>query len=465
MKNRKGFMLPTVILLFALLMIIVPLMVKWVQDDTKLSVKDQKAGAAFNLAEAALDRGYWRIKSSTATWASVAMGTALAGYNFDITYKDVPGGTYRISAASGPLAAQVTIVGEGRDLNNKEVRAVKAVFENASLPGPMLASGTMQYAGAFEAHWGPVMAQNNIVVSGNAATEHFPRKYSKQVVSGGAGANARDTNGLNPPNTDNEEWWSDYAVPELPVLDFAALRSSAAANGTLNYYNVNASSTGHITPSGFTCTVKCLKPTGSWSGSPTHKYHFASPECHPNAKQNLIWYWDNDLWLTGNKTAYPKIAMKGTFIVRGNLYIASGDNYSIAGATVPSGAWKEYTRLQTTGRDTATTNQYPADTGYQSSASTFNLGSQTWTGGPPSGNTDVGIWGFIYAGGNFTIIQGALADFYGVLWVVGNVVNENTGERSLVFYDKNLSANLPMLNVVLTRLSWQETTPSIQAWP
>ena len=465
MKNKKGFVLPAVLLLSALLLLIVPLMVRWAQDDAKLSVKDQKASSAFNLAEAALDRGYWKIKSSTATWSAMAGGAAIAGYNFDATYEDVPGGTYRIRITSGPLAAQVTIVGEGRDRDKKEVRAVMAVFENSSLPGPMLTNGNMQYAGAFEAHWGPVLAQSNIIVSGNAQTEHYPRKYSRQVVSGGSGANARDTNGLNPPNTDGEEWWSDYDVPELPVLDFAALRSSAAANGTLNYYNVNTSSSGHITPAGFTCTVICDKPTGNWSGSPRHKYHFASPECHPKAKQGLIWYWDGDLWLTGNKTSYPKIAMKGTFIVRGNLYIASGDNYTITGATVPPDAWKEYARLKTTDHDTATTNEYPADSGFQRSASTFNLGSQTWSGGPPSGNTDVGIWGFVYTGGNFTIIQGALADIYGVIWVVGNVTNDNTGERSLVFYDKSLSASLPVLNVVLTRQSWQETVPSASPWP
>ncbi len=50
------------------------------------------------------------------------------------------------------------------------------------------------------------------------------------------------------------------------------------------------------------------------------------------------------------------------------------------------------------------------------------------------------------------------------LEVGGNVVNNDTsGERVLVFYEP--PAGLPVLNVVLGRLSWDETAPSATPWP
>ena len=69
----------------------------------------------------------------------------------------------------------------------------------------------------------------SVLPSGN-----YPRKFAKGVVlcnntapaTCNPATNARDTNGLTPPNTGGAEWWSDYQfVPPLPVLDFAALRS------------------------------------------------------------------------------------------------------------------------------------------------------------------------------------------------------------------------------------------------
>lgn len=465
---RRGQVLVGVILLLMLLLVIVPAVVTWVQQEARISVKDQKSTSAFNLAEAGIDRGMWKLKSSTSTWAQAKVGTVISGYNFDSTYGDIPGGTYRIRFASGPATNEVTVTAEGRDPQNKETRAIQAVYSNNSLPGPVLASGVLTYSGALEVHWGPVMAQNNIVVSGNAATEHFPRKYSKQVVSGGTGTNARDTNGINPPNTDNIEWWSDFAVPDVPLIDFATMRASAAANGTLNYYNGNASSHTLIGwPAGSHGT--CSNAGTSSNHAAPHSTHFFDSEHHPLSKANLIWYWDGDLVLTGDTATgccggCHRIGLWGTFIVRGNLTIEAGDCYAFTGP-VPASAWKEYTRIGASSFDTATSNQYPADNGLKTNLLTFNHGSQSWTGGPPSANTDVSIRGFVYTGGNMTFVSGALGDFQGVLWVVGNITNNNVGERSLVFYDETLGASLPVLNVVLVRQSWREVSPSATAWP
>ena len=142
------------------------------------------------------------------------------------------------------------------------------------------------------------------------------------------------------------------------------------------------------------------------------------------------------------------------------MTIDSGDCYAYTGP-VPATAWREYSKISSTLNDTATLNQYPADNGFRTNRLTFNHGGESWSGGPPTGNSDVGIRGFIYSGGNMTF--NSLSDISGALWVVGNVVNNDTsGERVLVFYEPNL--NLPLLNVVVGRMSWDEVTPSAIPW-
>ncbi|HMU95714.1 MAG TPA: hypothetical protein PKB12_01330 [Elusimicrobiota bacterium] len=460
-RKESGQVLIGAFVVVAVLLIFVPLMVQWGKNESKWSTRDQMTMVAFNGADGAIDRGVWKLKSSTSTWAQASTGAVIAGYDFDTTYTDLPGINYRIRFSSGPSAQQVTVVAEAKDVNTGQVRAIRASFQNMAFPGGVFTGGSIGYSDDFAAHWGPVMAHGNINISGTAAGEYFPRKFSKQVVqkTGGVGNN-RDTNGLNPPNTDNLEWWSDYPCPDLPVLDFTTMRASASVNSTLNYRtNDNTSGSG-----------KCVGWTvGSHnncrSGGATAASHYSATVCHfhdsnhhPRSKDNLIWYWDSnyDVLLTGKGTLTGHSnGIKGTMIVRGNLTIADEDNL-VSTVAIPSGAWREYAAI-----DTAAANQYPGDTGFQSQAATFGLGTQTWTGGPASGAySDVGILGFLYVGGNLSIT--APYDHAGSIWVVGNVTTTSS-ERTYVFYLGNLP-NVPVLNVVLVRQSWDEVRPSTATW-
>jgi hypothetical protein len=459
---RHGQILVGVTILVLVLMILVPLMIQWGSQESKWAVKDQQTTTTFNLAEGAVDRGMWKLKSATGTWAAAVAGTVIAGYNFDTTYSDDTGAQYRIRFASGPSANQVTVVAEGRDTRSGQLRALRTVFENRAFPGPILSGGVVSYSGTLDAQWGPIMTQGNILITGTAATRYFPRKYSKQVVTGTAG-NPRDTSGINPPNTNNIEWWSDYPVPDLPILDFTTMRASATTSGTLNYRtNNNTSGIGKCV--GWTGNGRC-QSAGTTAAAHYHatNCHFFNSNNHAQSKNNRLWYWDNNLIMAGNMggPGCYRLGLYGTVIVRGNITIDSGDCYSYVGP-VPANAWREYTKISATTNDTATTNQYPADNGLRTNRLTFSHGGETWTGGPISANTDVGIRGFIYTGGNLTF--NSLSDVAGSVWVVGNVVNNDTsGERVLVFYEPNL--NLPLLNVVLGRLSWDEVAPSTAPWP
>ena len=468
MKKKKGLILPIIIVTLVLLSVIIPALIKLISQDMRSSVSEQKRSIAFNLAQAAVERGYWKAKSSTTTFNQVLTGGTLAGYNFDTTYSDISGGYYRIKLSSGPSGNQITIIGEGKDLKSRETRAIKVIYQNTTITGAVISGSHITMADKATVHWGPIEAWGNIILSSSQQNQKFPRKFSKQ------GINPYDMNN-NPPNTDNVEWWSFYDVPELPQFDFATMKSSAQANGT---YNCGASSS--VSPNssnGYTTPCNCSSTQCKVSNIYADKRY----------NSGLIWYWDEDKKVTLDNTG-----LKGTMIVRGDLTITGDDCYgpwykingydayggyhtcgqgksteSGPGALfvkVPNTAYLEYAKI-----DSTATNEYPGDLGISSSALTYQIGScgssQYYSCNSACENNcekgatgdDIGLYGFLYVGGNLQI-NGAF-DLYGAAWVVGNF-NTGSSNNMSIFFDENLS--LPTLNVILIRQSWQEISPSTQ---
>ncbi|MCX5793507.1 MAG: hypothetical protein NTY45_15005 [Elusimicrobia bacterium] len=486
MKNRKGFLLVAVLLALLMLMIIVPVMVKWVQNDTKLSVKDQKSSIAFSLAEAAVDRGYWKVKSSTSTFNQVSLGTPLTGYNFDATYRDITGGNYRIKITSGPGDSQITIYGEGRDTLNQETRAIKAVYTNTSVPGAIVSGGTLTAGEASVVHWGPVMAIGDITVTGGATVNGYPRKLSMGTVL------PFDTNGTNPPNTDSLEWWSNYNVPELPVFDFTTMRSSAAQTGTLNCQNatpyacVGKDCTASTTDGPCTCAAKhchgstcathtsctcsgsgsskvctgtgCLADgtscvctektcTGNgcydngtvcacsplqccsstvYGGAVTCAYGGTGcTNCVVNSLYEQPTLRDKDYtWFWDvNANWVGRNGLKGTIVVKGDLSIDGGDYYYSGGTVkMPPNAWKEYQKY-----DTSAVNQYPGDAGLRKNNATYTFGSNASAScsGSPSRITSGELWRMPCG----TSGLGADLGVYGFVYVAGDFIR--TGDSDI----------------------------------
>lgn len=469
--SERGQVLAGVILLIMILLIMIPAMVQWVQIESKTSVKDQKATKAFNLASAAVERGYWKIKSSTVTCASAVGGVPIAGYNFDTVYQDVSGGSYRISISS-VAPKTVRIIGEGRDQSTNEVRSITAIYLNQTIYSPLLTGGNMTWKKGLGVFWGSVMSQGDINLDPVMAGIYYPRKYSKGVVSGTA-TNPRDVNGLAPPNTDGTEWWSDYKyVPELPVLDFAVLRASAAATHTLNVYGCKGSSTytdpttGNVLAGGAPWDLR-----SSCSAGNPHTEHFGNPWNHPDSPRykpdtDYVWYYDGNVRLTGRLNGGVPVnqscGLRGMLIVRGNLIVDTPGEYNYTGP-VPQGAWQDHKRLTKTTNDSSASGEYPADIGLNASTGVFNFGTDTWAGGY---HTTVGMRGFTYVGGNMTITNpDGYMDFNGAVWVQGDVIATGASANAYcgIFYDDSL--NVPTLNVILIRQSWQETAPNTLAWP
>jgi hypothetical protein len=371
----------------------------------------------------------WKLKSSTSTWNDAQGGKIVPGYHFDTTYTDVVGGYYRINFSSGLFngAAVVTVWGEGRDQTRSETRSIQAVYQNLSLPGAIISGGNLNDAAGSAIQWGAIMAMGDI---NSYAAATYPRKLSKQVVR------PWDTD-LNPPNTDNLMWWSGYDVPELPIFDFVALRSSAAATNTLNCNGVTTGA------ANIPCSSVCINCVVR------NLYQ------DPRYNSNYVWYWDNNVTINDP-------GVNGTMVVRGNMITNGGDWYGPfgpLGATVnmrvPANAWMEYQKF-----DTAATNQFPADNGLKNNKSTYILGSVSGVEGAATGG-DLGFFGFVYVGGDLLIAGDA--DVYGSIWVVGVSTFGPGASNNAIFFNDQLV--LPTLNVVLVRQSWKEVTSSGVVWP
>src|SRR5437773_3897344 len=117
-NDGKGFVLPIVIAIMLVILVLLPALVSWIQQETKNTVKETKSTLAFNLAEAGVDRGMWKLKSSTSTFATAKAGTPISGYDFLTKYTDIDGGYYRIKFSTGPGTRDITVTAEGKDLSS-----------------------------------------------------------------------------------------------------------------------------------------------------------------------------------------------------------------------------------------------------------------------------------------------------------------------------------------------------------
>ncbi len=443
MKNEKGQVLAGVIALLLVLAIIVPVMVKYVQNEAKWSVKQTQNSNAFQLAEAAVDRGYQKVTESSATWNSIQAGTMPTGYKFDTAYTELTGGSYAISISSGPNAKEVTIIGIGRDKGNREVRALRVVFVNTPLGGNAITSAnSAMITGTNNVEWGSVASNQSISIG---ASINHPQFYSASSIPG------KDSNGSSPPNTNSLQWWSYYSnIPTTPYLDFDFYRSSAIATGTC----ISETTTGIYTG----CLNSGINACGSsaWAGGGDHECTSGTQK----ACKGYTWYFNcptNGITFTSNNNTY----LIGTVIVIGNLATeasAASGNYN---ASLPQTAWKQY------GSDWAWyTGSFTLGGACANLSAPGTFPGLTSSYLSPSNATcplaQVLVHGFLYVSGNaiFGTNGSGNTIIHGSSYMVGNASVTAAGFR--VFHDPTVAQNLVTTRIVLTRQSWADV---VRGWP
>ncbi len=421
-KGEEGFILVGVIALSIALIILVTAMTVWVRNEAHISAKQGQSTTAFHLAEAAVDRGRWKLQETDAYWTIPSTGGVITGYNFDTVYTDVPGGQYTIYISSDPENSKRRVVkGIGRDTNGRQTRFVRVIFERASLDSAIMSGGSVDVGGNSVVNWGPVKSQSNIVYGNNPP--RYPRLYARGYITDdppycGSSACAA--------KTDNVQYWAYYDVPARPTIQTEVMLASAIANGTRFTTDQNWNN---------------AYPGGSCTGCP------AGVEA--KLDDNLIWYFDEDLSLG---TSF----ITGTLIIMGTLTMTGSGNGE-AVVTPPSDAKYEYKYF-----DTSAANEWYGDAGGGPPSSVSNSFSFVTSGATPALSAGIkegiSIRGFIYAKLEYGCSGSPL--ILGMIVVDRDEVANSGSTR--VFYSTEATANVTVGVATLSQVEWKELPGT---WP
>lgn len=421
-KGEEGFILVAVIALSVALLILVTAMTVWVRNESHISAKQGQSTTAFHLAEAAVDRGRWKLQEADAYWTIPSTGGVIKGYNFDTVYTDVPGGKYAIYISSDPENSKRRVVkGVGRETKGNQTRYVRVIFERASLDSAIMSGGTVDVGGNSVVNWGPVKAQTNIKYGNNPP--RYPRLYARGYITDdppycGSSSCAN--------KTDNVQYWAYYDVPARPTIQTDVMLASAIANGT--HFTSNQS-------------WNNAYPGGSCTGCPAG--------VSAKLDKNLIWYFDNNLDLG---TTF----ITGTLIVMGTLNLgASGNGEAVV--TPPADAKYEYKQF-----DTAAANEWYGDAGGGPPSDVSSSFSFVTSGATPALSAGIkqgiSIRGFIYSKLEYSCAGSPL--ILGMIVVDRDEVG-NTG-NTMVFYSTEAATNVSVGVATLSQVEWKELPG---AWP
>ncbi|OGR81860.1 MAG: hypothetical protein A3J74_09295 [Elusimicrobia bacterium RIFCSPHIGHO2_02_FULL_57_9] len=417
-------MLAGVVMIMLILMIFIPTMVLYVQNESRWSVKYHQNTTAFQLAEAGIDRGYRKISESTTTWANGQAGIFPSGYGFNASYGDLYGGCYAISITSGPDEEQVTILAIGKEKKEKEVRAIQAVYDNSTVGDTAIRgqSGVTISGSNTQVHWGAIVSPKSVAMNGRT----FPQVWS-------AGSIDLDANGSTPPNCDSPnclQWHSyDPNIPADPGIDTSAFLNAAISSGT--FYSGNrcwGKNSG--TACGVSCDTICSDSTSCATGR--------------------TYYVEGALCVEG------KIFVQGTLFVAGNVTLPNGlAGAATRNAVLPQKAWQQYGSSWTAYTDA---NWDPTEP--------VSFPGLTSSYSSPEGTTvsldKVMVDGFFYVGGNLTQSGGAgQTKIIGAAYVAGNVTV--TPNNFFVYYSESAGSYIKPTNIILSRQSWKDLPG--RAWP
>lgn len=470
-RPRAGQMAITMVITsLLLLLIMIPLLDKYVRNEAKWSVKERKSTVAFHLAEAGLDRAYWKLKESADNWTTITGGGTIENYDNDHTFEDGSFGSYRVKMEQGDTNLKIKITATGKDKSNNECRAIQAIYTKEGVTAALQA-GSVASGGNVNVHWGPVMSVSNMVLKGGS-NELYPRKYARGSITKGAGGGAgnygnRD-NDANAPNKgphttgDHIEWWSyneSPGVPDVLTPDTSYYMSLAKAQACV--------------PAG---TIGCYYEGNRTGGSAING--LVDTVCTSGADPKVRFF-------TGNVEFKSNKYFCGVLIVLGNLTFTAGGKSPEGDITAdpPADAWKQYLcnvpthdgetdagdmtawTYEPDGThpgtcdgphgDTDAVDEYPGDAGYRI-VSPYNFK----TGRVATGHTglaggtgkELSFKGYIYTGGTFDNSGGGR--IFGSVNVAGAGGMTGGGD---IFYDSAI--NIRFLNNNITRESWYEVKP------
>lgn len=321
----------------------------------KSSVSARKSLSAFNLARAGIEKGLWALHSNTNNWSTVAGGGTLPGYANDVVYKDVEGGSYKISIAKGATSNDVVITASAKDDSTvPQYRGLKVTLTKKSSQFGVLMGYKIKLQKRTKLHWGPVYAYDSLDIKKKSRV-FYPRLFSKGKI------NHIDVNSALP-NTDGKHWWSfnfTPGVPAWPQIDLEYYKSLAKAQGTYYGKGDRGNHVKHKDDDGDKLDDKDKSDDDDYSYAniidtqPYVRFYDSGVKAKFKGGNNL---------LRGVIIAMDDVEFKdGTASISAvnAKYAASGlPPYYPRAVSLPADAWKEYQKI-----DTASAGDYPGDIG------------------------------------------------------------------------------------------------------
>lgn len=466
--NRNGqILLIGMVLLLLLLSLFIPMMVRHTSQDSKQAIRNFRMTRAFNLAEAGLERGAWKLKDDPAVWEMAVAGTPIANFRGDASsVYDEMGGQYKITIGPGPSPGEVSVRSVGRDESTHEVRAVEGVYATG-IHQALTTNGNFRSLPDMHVHWGPMASFGTLAVTTNTSfmggapaswsNTYYPRKFAKLGITN------RDSNPA-VPNTDSLEYWAyQNSMGDPPAVDLAYYRARADNNdvplqsptglgsycppGFVGQINIGA---GFTNCSGGTLAVAHTPGKGLFLRADNPSSDFITLNGYVLRSTSTVMYFD-DFFV--NHISFLDIE---AFILAGPtrnlvLYGGIGEVYN---ATIPVNAQDEY--AHPTAQPIWTMANPPCtELGDPSFSS---LGAGNW----PYPIRYMNFRGFMYVGG--TLEGGGVwggASMIGALVLAGaDVTSQDLYRDFCLFYDESIARNIKLQNDFPRRVSWREIPAS-----
>lgn len=442
MRKNAGNLMAVFLGILLVVVIVFPLIIQLLQNESKQSVHRQKSTVAFQLAEAAVAKGYAKLTETRKNYIDGVAGIPLTDYNDDREYEDIPGGKYKISITSGSSPGTVRVIGKGKDSSSFEVRTIVAEYSGSDpeAPAAIFDTGENTACFNFKVEWGSVKSYADFAYLKNVV---YPRIFSAGNIL------FRDEDPT-PPNTDNIHYWayqSDMGVP--PVPDLAYYKQKA-----MNSIVPSSSTTGEIRLVDGSPVVRNPPNSGYFQSSlnPGKHTYFDKFAGLPEGMGNLYEFRSSTSVIFLDATGFASrffinrvfLEVEALVIPYGGITIVgSAVPYHIYSATIPETAPFHY-------QSTA-----PILVGAPTGQAEWNSNYQAIFSQPNHccyDITNLQLHGYYYGR------PGSSSKFN----MLGVAQFTTTGSMSgnQIFYDPSVLENVSWANVPMHRISWKEISRS-----
>lgn len=427
-----------------LVVVVLPLIIQLLQNESKQAVQRQRSTVAFQLAEAAVAKGVSKITETRKNYMDAIAGIPLSDYNDDREYTDVPGGKYKVKITSGSAPGTLCIVGKGMDDSSREVRVIAAEYSGNDPDAPAIIFNQGQFGGGGDeiiGEWGSVKSYNNLEYLKEYV---FPRLYSAGSIED------RDGDPTSP-NTDNVHYWAyqtDMGSP--PVADLAYYKQKA-----MDSIVPSSSTTGEIRLVDGSPVVRNPPNSGYFLSSlnPGKNVYFDKQSALPEGWGNFYDYRSSTsviyLDYVGGSSYYHirEVFFDIEALVVPNVGLTihgSSTPYHVFGATIPETAPFQYQ------------SSVPIHVGFPSGQTVWSTTYQAIFSQPTHccyGITNLQLHGYFY--GRMPSVSRVK-----ILGVAHFLTQGNFSNKCKVYFDPAVLENVAWAKVPIYQISWKETSHS-----